>query len=105
MSRLGPHQIVEQHCHNPSCSLFNRAQEFCWALDCWEHPAEWVDEPECRECWGETHAEPLDVQRVIDDVARDFNDDWMDWSEADRQYFRAALAYQDALAGRHPKGA
>lgn len=90
MSRV---EIVDLHCHNPACALFNREQEFRWAPTCWEHPGEWVDEPECRFCYSEMHELPIDVQAVVEEAAQRFNDDWLDWTPADRVFFAAVTAY------------
>ena len=81
------------YCHDPTCASFNIEQEIRYLDRSWEHPAEWVDEPECRACYRELEDLPLDVQDLVESAAERFNDDWLDWSPSDVAFFEAAQKY------------
>ena len=87
------HHLVTMHCPDPECPRFNHEIDFRWAPDCWDHPAEWIDEPECPSCGSPMEENPIDVQAVVEEAAELFNDDWMDWDPKDRAFFTVALMY------------
>ena len=95
-------KFIPLYCHNPSCRLFNEEQMFAWADDTWQQPAEWVDEPECHACYSDMQGndDPLDVQDFLEELVENFNDDWMDWTTSDREFFQTAVNYQHYLTAK-----
>ena len=48
------------YCHERECELRNEPQDFQFLPASWDGPSEWVDDPECRSCFGSVHEHPLD---------------------------------------------
>ena len=48
------------YCTDPECRLRNEPQDFQFLPASWDGPSEWVDDPECRACYGDVHEYPLD---------------------------------------------
>lgn len=42
-------------CHDPHCRMFNEPQSVAYLPTTYDHPSEWVDDPECSACNGELH--------------------------------------------------
>ena len=60
--------VETRYCHDITCGMFNVEQDYRYSPTSWESPSEWIDDPECRECFGDVEEHKRDEKELVTDL-------------------------------------